>query len=343
MVVIPPLSVAGKAEQAEPPLSLPSPPKAGLSPALPLSRRSLEQGLPDPEPFLFLLAIATQSKARTLALFPRRSRPGQDRREIFAFLIPSFQISPRSSTESGRSPSIWSTSRRSSPPSRAPQQDVAEFVDVSTYGAAKHLSSVLNQHADFLNMRLYGGSKEAAASIIKDAEIVLKLGSTPDKREQYRLTRDAMGKRFIQVTRGSIVGGVRLGMFTSTFYGLNHLLADIREVHDVFCVTGAGSATAAIFGLILPGSVKWRGSNALLGSVLEAGICFPLGWLHMKLIEKTNKQMIPSNMTQAMNTSVVSAAKERLEGGGRASSVMVVGASKVVLLKSTVKRGRFET
>ncbi|KAK8956798.1 hypothetical protein KSP39_PZI000620 [Platanthera zijinensis] len=78
-------------------------------------------------------------------------------------------------------------------------------------------------------------------------------------------------------------------MFTSTFYGLNHLLADIREVNDVFSVTGAGSATAAIFGLILPGSVKWRGRNALLGSILEAGICFPLGWLHMKLIEKTNK------------------------------------------------------
>lgn len=53
---------------------------------------------------------------------------------------------------------------------------------------------------------LYGGSKEASASVSKDAEVMLKLGSTPDKREQYRLMRDAMEKRFIKVTRGSIVG-----------------------------------------------------------------------------------------------------------------------------------------
>lgn len=79
---------------------------------------------------------------------------------------------------------------------------------------------------------------------------MLKLGSTPDKREQYRLMRDAMEKRFIRVTRGSIVGGVRLGMFTAGFYGLQNLLAEKRGVHDVFNVVGAGSATAAAFGLI---------------------------------------------------------------------------------------------
>lgn len=83
-----------------------------------------------------------------------------------------------------------------------------------------------------------------------DAEVMLKLGSTPDKREQYRLMRDAMEKRFIRVARGSIVGGVRLGMFTAVFYGLQNLLIDKRGVHDVFNVTGAGSATAAMFGLI---------------------------------------------------------------------------------------------
>lgn len=79
---------------------------------------------------------------------------------------------------------------------------------------------------------------------------MLKLGSTPDKREQYRLMRDAMEKRFIRVTRGSIVGGVRLGMFTAAFYNLQNLLAEKRGVHDVFNVVGAGSATAAVFGLI---------------------------------------------------------------------------------------------
>ncbi|KAG0483497.1 hypothetical protein HPP92_011581 [Vanilla planifolia] len=161
---------------------------------------------------------------------------------------------------------------------------------------------------------LYGGSKEAAASVKKDAEVMLKLGSTPDKREQYQLMRDAMEKRFIQVTRGSIVGGVRLGMFTTAFYGLQYLLADLRGVHDVFNVAGAGSATAAMFGLILPGSFKWRARNVLLGTALGAGICFPLGWIHMKLVDKAYEQNPQSHSTEARERSGVGAAIERLEG-----------------------------
>ena len=62
--------------------------------------------------------------------------------------------------------------------------------------------------------------------------------------------RDAMEKRFIRITRGSIVGGVRLGMFTAAFYGLQNFLAEKRGVHDVYNVAAAGSATAATFGLI---------------------------------------------------------------------------------------------
>jgi hypothetical protein len=84
----------------------------------------------------------------------------------------------------------------------------------------------------------------------KDAEVMLKLGSTEDKRAQYRLMRDAMEKRFIRVTRGALVGGVRLGMFTAAFYNIQNLLAEKRGVHDVFNVVGAGSATASAFGLI---------------------------------------------------------------------------------------------
>ncbi|KAK2663737.1 hypothetical protein Ddye_002311 [Dipteronia dyeriana] len=136
---------------------------------------------------------------------------------------------------------------------------------------------------------LYGGSKEAAASVSKDAEVMLKLGSTPDKREQYRLMRDAMEKRFIRVTRGSIVGGVRLGMFTAAFCSLQNLLAEKRGVHDVYNIVGAGSATAATFGLIMPGSLPWRARNVMLGSVLGAAFCFPIGWLHLKLVEKANE------------------------------------------------------
>ncbi|KGN64318.1 uncharacterized protein LOC101204093 [Cucumis sativus] len=163
----------------------------------------------------------------------------------------------------------------------------------------------------------YGGSKEAAASVSKDAEVTLKLGSTPDKREQYRLIRDAMEKRFIRVTRGSIVGGVRLGMFTAAFYGLQNLLAEKRGVHDVFNVAAAGSATAATFGLILPGSLKWRARNVAMGSVLGAAFCFPLGWIHLKLVEKANEGNealgYTNTVQEGKSKSGVGAAIERFE------------------------------
>ncbi|QHN87436.1 uncharacterized protein DS421_16g555110 [Arachis hypogaea] len=149
----------------------------------------------------------------------------------------------------------------------------------------------------------------------KDAEVTLKLGSTEDKREQYRLMRDAMEKRFIRVTRGSIVGGVRLGMFTAAFYSLQNLLVEQRGVHDVFNVVGASSATALAFGLILPGSLRWRARNMMLGSVLGAAFCFPLGWLHLKLIEKANEgnQAANENLDKRDIKSGVSAAIKRLE------------------------------
>lgn len=84
----------------------------------------------------------------------------------------------------------------------------------------------------------------------KDAEVMLKMGSTQDKREQHRLMRDAMEKRFTRVTRGSLIGGMRLGMFTASYFSLQNFLAETRGVHDVFNFVGAGSATAAVFGLI---------------------------------------------------------------------------------------------
>ncbi|CAN6441130.1 unnamed protein product [Victoria cruziana] len=162
---------------------------------------------------------------------------------------------------------------------------------------------------------LYGGSREAVASVSKDAEVTLKLGSTSDKREQYRLMRDAMEKRFIRVTRGSIIGGVRLGMFTASFYGLQNLLAEQRGVHDVLNVVGAGSATAAAFGLIMPGSLAWRTRNVLLGSVLGAVFGFPLGWAHLKLVEKANEEIVAASRSaeQGKTKGGIAAAIERLE------------------------------
>ena len=164
---------------------------------------------------------------------------------------------------------------------------------------------------------LYGGSKEASASVSKDAEVMLKLGSTSDKREQYRLMRDAMEKRFIRGTRGSIVGGVRLGMFTAAFYTLQNFFAEKRGVHDVFNIAGAGSLTAATFGLIMPGSIRWRARNVLLGSVLGAALGFPLGWAHLKLLETANEGRLaayPDSDQIGQAKGGVGAAIDRLEG-----------------------------
>eukprot|EP00252_Welwitschia_mirabilis_P013876 TRINITY_DN3067_c0_g1_i2.p1 TRINITY_DN3067_c0_g1~~TRINITY_DN3067_c0_g1_i2.p1 ORF type:complete len:208 (+),score=57.77 TRINITY_DN3067_c0_g1_i2:209-832(+) len=133
---------------------------------------------------------------------------------------------------------------------------------------------------------LYGGAKELAASASKDAEVVLKLGSTPDKREQYRIVRDAMEKKYIRVARGSIIGGATLGSFTGCFIGLQHYLEERRGTKDAFNIAGAGSATAAAFGLLLPGSIRWRARNMLVGSALGVIIGLPLGWIQVRLVQR---------------------------------------------------------
>ncbi|XP_044975819.1 uncharacterized protein LOC123443499 isoform X2 [Hordeum vulgare subsp. vulgare] len=140
---------------------------------------------------------------------------------------------------------------------------------------------------------LYGGAKEANANVSKDAEVMLKMGSTTDKREQYRLMRDAMEKRFIRVAKGSLVGGARLGMFTATFFGIQNLLIENRGVHDVFNIAGAGSATAAAFGLIC--------------------------WVQLKLAEKANLEIENSKSSSDLqgNQSRVGAAIDRLESSLR--------------------------
>lgn len=199
-------------------------------------------------------------------------------------------------------------------------EDVEKTVETLSNGTSKIPGTVNWGTATVLGVlagMLYGGSKEASASVSKDAEVMLKLGSTPDKREQYRLMRDAMEKRFIRVTRGSIVGGVRLGMFTAAFYTLQNFFAEKRGVHDVFNIAGAGSLTAATFGLIMPGSIRWRARNVLLGSVLGAALGFPLGWAHLKLLETANEGRLaayPDSDQIGQAKGGVGAAIDRLEG-----------------------------
>ena len=67
--------------------------------------------------------------------------------------------------------------------------------------------------------------------------------------KRCQLKKDTMEKRFERITRGSINGGVRFGMFSGAFYGLQNLLAEKRGVHDVFNYVCAGSATTAATGL----------------------------------------------------------------------------------------------
>lgn len=199
-------------------------------------------------------------------------------------------------------------------------EDVEKTVETLSNGTSKIPGTVNWGTATVLGVlagMLYGGSKEASASVSKDAEVMLKLGSTSDKREQYRLMRDAMEKRFIRVTRGSIVGGVRLGMFTAAFYTLQNFFAEKRGVHDVFNIAGAGSLTAATFGLIMPGSIRWRARNVLLGSVLGAALGFPLGWAHLKLLETANEGRLaayPDSDQIGQAKGGVGAAIDRLEG-----------------------------
>lgn len=199
-------------------------------------------------------------------------------------------------------------------------EDVEKTEETLSNGTSKIPGTVNWGTATLLGVlagMLYGGSKEASASVSKDAEVMLKLGSTPDKREQYRLMRDAMEKRFIRVTRGSIVGGVRLGMFTAAFYTLQNFFAEKRGVHDVFNIAGAGSLTAATFGLIMPGSIRWRARNVLLGSVLGAALGFPLGWAHLKLLETANEGRLaayPDSDQIGQAKGGVGAAIDRLEG-----------------------------
>ncbi|KAL6849955.1 hypothetical protein ACP4OV_020582 [Aristida adscensionis] len=171
---------------------------------------------------------------------------------------------------------------------------------------------------------LWGGSKEATASVSKDAEVMLKMGSTTDKREQYRLMRDAMEKRFIRVAKGSLVGGVKLGVFTGIFFGIQNLLIERRGVHDVFNFVGAGTATTAAYSLIGRGSMMWRARNVLVGAVGSAVIGFPLGWIQLKLlemarIERARREIANSKPSSDLteekgNQSRVGAAIERLEG-----------------------------
>lgn len=70
-----------------------------------------------------------------------------------------------------------------------------------------------------------------------------------DWKTKRFMWRELVEQRVIRMTRGTVLGGARLGTFTALFCGIQSSLAVKRDVHDTLNVVAAGSATAAAFGL----------------------------------------------------------------------------------------------
>ncbi|BBN03431.1 hypothetical protein MPTK1_2g23440 [Marchantia polymorpha subsp. ruderalis] len=152
---------------------------------------------------------------------------------------------------------------------------------------------------------LYGGCKEALASS-HYGEILPPMQAGKDLRTQRFMWREMVEQRVIRITRGSVVGGARLGVFTAIFCGAQWYFAREFDIHDTWNVTVAGSTTAAAFGLALPGSPSSRIRAAALGSVLGATFCLPLGYLQTTL----KRQAEEAEATEAKNKVMPTAGHE---------------------------------
>ncbi|GMY14866.1 Mitochondrial import inner membrane translocase subunit Tim17/Tim22/Tim23 family protein [Fagus crenata] len=155
---------------------------------------------------------------------------------------------------------------------------------------------------------------ETGSGVLAGAIVGMLFGGMEAALEKRcQLKKDAMEKRFERITRGSINGGVRLGLFGGAFYGLQNLLAEKRVVHDVFNYVCAGSATnAAASGLTVRGSPLFHATNVVGASVSGAALGFAIGWFEIKVLKKTNGGNVDSYQRREAGTGV-GAAKERLE------------------------------
>ncbi|KAL2629380.1 hypothetical protein R1flu_014066 [Riccia fluitans] len=142
---------------------------------------------------------------------------------------------------------------------------------------------------------LYGGCKEALASS-HFGEVLPPMQAGKDLRTQRFMWREIMEQRLIRITRGSILGGARLGVFTAIFCGAQWYYDQEFGIHGTWNVTSAGSTTAAAFGLALPGSILARFKAGALGSVLGAAFCLPLGYLQTSLKRQAEEAQIANAM-----------------------------------------------
>ncbi|KAL3687407.1 hypothetical protein R1sor_013716 [Riccia sorocarpa] len=165
---------------------------------------------------------------------------------------------------------------------------------------------------------LYGGCKEALASS-HYGEVLPPMQAGKDLRTQRFMWREMMEQRLIRITRGSILGGARLGVFTAIFCGAQWYYDRELGIHDTWNITSAGSTTAAAFGLALPGSVLSRLRAGALGSVLGAAFCLPLGYLQTSLKRQAEEARIdesfrdPSADPESSKVDGITATIRRLE------------------------------
>lgn len=150
---------------------------------------------------------------------------------------------------------------------------------------------------------LYGGCKEALASS-HFGEVLPPMQAGKDLRTQRFMWREMMEQRLIRITRGSVLGGARLGAFTAIFCGAQWYYAREFDIHDTWNVVCAGATTSATFGFALPGSIPSRIRSAALGSVLGAALSLPLGYLQTNLTRQA-KEVEAAETTMINNTSAV--------------------------------------
>ncbi|KAK9278449.1 hypothetical protein L1049_028014 [Liquidambar formosana] len=156
-----------------------------------------------------------------------------------------------------------------------------------------------------------GGSKAASDSASEYA--ACKLRFTLDEHGCDRFKRDVVKKGFIQIARGSIVGGVRLGFLTAEFCVIRDILADKRGRRDIVNLVGAALPTLAT-SLIMIGPVVWRKRNVFVGSLLGLA-CLPrLDRFYSKHVKKANDQRL--------------AAHSEYDEGGEAKSQIGAGEKK---------------
>lgn len=163
---------------------------------------------------------------------------------------------------------------------------------------------------------LYGGTKEAMIFSDKEEALLAHQATEVNPMQRRNLLRAIMEEKVLRVTRGTVMGGAKLGVFTGLYCATEQYMALRRNTHDFLNVAAAGGLTAATVGLLLPGSVKWRLRSALLGSMIGVTFGVPLGLLQstvQKFAEKATPDAEQEQQESAPQHDAVGDTIRRLE------------------------------